>query len=74
MMGVLEGVVKRHKELFKFIKRVHSLFVEKQQDLQPVVNEFQDVFVGIGKLPVVHDIKLATGQNFVDPVVCVASR
>ena len=48
--------------------------VEKQHDLQPVVNEFQDVFVGIGKLPVVHDIKLATGQNFVDPVVSSASR
>ena len=48
--------------------------VEKQHDLQPVVNEFQDVFVGIGKLPVVHGIKLATGQNFVDPVVCAASR
>jgi hypothetical protein len=98
VMGVFEGVVKRHGVSFKvkfivvdepgqppilglptcnamqLIKRVHSVSTEKQRDLPPVVNEFQDVFVGIGKLPVVHDIKLATGPNFVDPVVCAASR
>ena len=98
VMGVFEGVVKRHGASFKvkfivvdepgqppilglpscnamqLIKRVHSVSTDKQRDLPPVVNEFQDVFIGIGKLPVVHDIKLATGPNFVDPVVCAASR
>jgi hypothetical protein len=33
-----------------------------------------DVFESIGKLPVQHDIRLASGDNYVIPVVCAAGR
>ena len=33
-----------------------------------------DVVTGLGKLPIEHDIRLLTGSNKVDPVVCAASR
>ena len=36
--------------------------------------EFMDVFSGLGKLPAEHDIRLRTGVNRVDPVVCAAGR
>ena len=45
-----------------------------QPPLPQLVSEFIDVFAGLGKLPVEHDIRLATGPNRVDPVVCAASR
>ncbi|XP_046630630.1 uncharacterized protein K02A2.6-like [Daphnia pulicaria] len=58
----------------KLIKRVHAVTVDQQVELPVVAKEFLDVFQGIGKLPVQYDIKLATGDNFVDPVVCAAGR
>jgi hypothetical protein len=33
-----------------------------------------EVLTGLGKFPVEHTIKLATGSNYVDPVVSVAGR
>lgn len=38
------------------------------------MKEFIDVFEGIGKLPVLNNIRLASGANYVDPVVCAAGR
>ena len=38
------------------------------------LSPFIDVFTGLGKLPVEHDIRLATGVNHIDPVVCAAGR
>ncbi len=38
------------------------------------MTEFIDVFTGLGRLPVEYDIRLASGANRVDPVVCAASR
>jgi hypothetical protein len=38
------------------------------------VHEFLDVFTGLGKLPVEYDIKLLSGANKIDPVVCAAGR
>lgn len=58
----------------KLIKRVHAVTVDQPVELPVVAKEFVDVFQGIGKLPVQYDIKLATGDNFVDPVVCAAGR
>ena len=40
----------------------------------PIVVKYMDVFTGLGKLPVEHDIKLLSGTNRVDPVICAASR
>lgn len=40
----------------------------------PIVTEFKDVFTGLGKLPIEHDIKLLSGANRVEPVVCAAGR
>ena len=42
--------------------------------LPPIVKEFADVFNGVGKLPVEHDIRLLSGDRRVDPVICAASR
>ncbi len=42
--------------------------------MPPIVTEFADLFKGIGRLPVEHDIKLASGDKYVDPVVCAAGR
>ena len=42
--------------------------------LPPIVKEFADVFNGVGKLPVEHDIRLLSGDRLVDPVICAASR
>lgn len=38
------------------------------------MSEFKDIFAGIDKLSVEHDIRLATGANHVDSVVCAASQ
>lgn len=58
----------------QLIQRVHSITQDPLKDVPPIVSEFRDIFTGIGKLPVEHDIRLATGANYVDPVVCAASR
>lgn len=58
----------------KLIKRVNAMTVDPPTELPAVVKEFIDVFEGIGKLPVQHNIRLATGANYVDPVVCAAGR
>ena len=42
--------------------------------LPPIVKEFANVFNGVGKLPVEHDIRLLSGDRLVDPVICAASR
>ncbi|XP_045032697.1 uncharacterized protein K02A2.6-like [Daphnia magna] len=57
------------------IRRVHSMEVDSfQPAVSAVVTEFLDVFTGLGKLPVEHYIRLATGNNAVDPVVSAAGR
>ncbi|XP_045036658.1 uncharacterized protein K02A2.6 [Daphnia magna] len=61
-------------KLMKLIKRVHSVTVSPPQLQPPIVKEFADVFNGIGKLPIEHEIRLATGPNHVDPVVSAAGR
>ena len=61
-------------KLMKLIKRVHSITVSPSQLQPPIVKEFADVFDGIGKLPIEHEIRLATGPNHVDPVVSAAGR
>ena len=61
-------------KLMKLIKRVHSITLSPPQLQPPIVKEFADVFDGIGKLPIEHEIRLATGHNHVDPVVSAAGR
>lgn len=56
----------------KLIKRVDAVTVDRPVELPVLAKEFIDVFQGIGKHPVQYDIKLATGANFVDLVVCAA--
>lgn len=58
----------------KLIKRIDAVTSEHPTELPPIVTEFADVFKGIGRLPVEHDIKLASGDKYVDPVVCAAGR
>lgn len=58
----------------QLIQRVHSVNPDAQENMPPIVFEFKDAFMGIGKLPVEHDIRLASGANYVDPVVCAAGR
>lgn len=58
----------------KLIKRVDAVTSEGLPQSPAIVTEFKDVFEGIGKLPVEHDIKLTSGDNYVDPVVCAAGR
>lgn len=60
--------------LLHLISRVDAVTSPHIGSLPPIVAEFIDVFTGLGKLPVEHDIRLATGPNRVDPVVCAASR
>ena len=50
------------------IRRVHSMEVDPLPPMPAVVTEFLDVLTGLGKLPVEHYIRLATGDNAVDPV------
>ena len=58
----------------KLIKRIDAVTMDSPVVLPAIVKEFMDVFEGIGKLPVQHDIKLAEGANYVNPVVCAAGR
>jgi hypothetical protein len=58
----------------QLIKRIDAITSERSPELPATVIEHMDVFEGIGKLPVEHDIKLASGNNYVDPVVCAAGR
>ena len=58
----------------QLIKPVDTITSERPPELPATVIEHMDVFEGIGKLPVEHDIKLASGDNYVDPVVCAAER
>ncbi len=50
------------------IWRVHSMEVDPLPPMPAVVTEFLDVLTGLGKLPAEHHIRLATGDNAVDPV------
>ncbi len=52
------------------IKRVCSIKPEALSPVPEVFTEFLDVFMGLGKLPVGHTIKLSTGSNAVDPILC----
>ncbi len=61
-------------KLMKLIKRKHTVQVTQQPNLPPLVNQFSDVFNGIGKLSMEHEIRLATGAAHVDPVVSAAGR
>ena len=61
-------------KLMRLIKRVNAVTLEPSRSLPPIVTEFSDIFSGVGKLAVEHDIKLASGDNFVAPVVCAAGR
>jgi hypothetical protein len=61
-------------KLMKLIKRVHTVQVTQQPNHPPLVKQFADVFNGIGKLPMEHEIRLATGAAHVDPVVSAAGR
>jgi hypothetical protein len=56
------------------IRRVDAVQLPVEAPMPPIVAEFMDVFTGIGKLPVEHDIRLLPGAHRVDPVVCAASR
>ncbi|KAI9554977.1 putative uncharacterized protein K02A2.6-like [Daphnia sinensis] len=58
----------------KLVKRIDAVTSERPLESPAVVIEFADVFEGIAKLPIEHDIKLASGDNYVDPVVCAADR
>ena len=57
----------------KLIKRIDAMTMDRPVVLPAIVKEFMDVFDGIGKLPVQH-IRLASGANYVNPVVCAAGR
>ena len=56
-------------KLMKLIKTVHTVKVVQQPNHPPLVNEFSEVFNEIRKLPMEHEIRLATGTAHVDPVV-----
>jgi hypothetical protein len=56
------------------IRRVDAVQSPVEAPLPSIVVEFMDVFTGLGKLPVEHDIRLLSGVHCVDPVVCAASR
>lgn len=58
----------------ELIKGIDAVTMERSSTLPPLVKEFADIFSGIGKLDMEHDIKLASGENFVNPVVCAAGR
>lgn len=58
----------------ELIKRVDAVTTERSSTLPPLVREFAGIFSGIGKLAIEHDIKLASGENFINPVVCAAGR
>jgi hypothetical protein len=53
---------------------VHTVQVTQQPNHPPLVNQFSDVFNGIGKLPMEHEIRFATGAANVDLVVLAAGR
>ena len=61
-------------EKLNLIRRIDAVQSLPPTPLPPVVMEFMDVFSGLGKLPAEHDIRLLTGVNRVDPVVCAAGR
>lgn len=56
------------------IRRVDAVQSTVAQQLPPIANEFMDVFTGLGKLPVKHDIPWLTGASRVDLVVSAAGR
>lgn len=56
------------------IRRVDAVQSTVAQQLPPIANEFMDVFTGLGKLPVEHDIRWLTGASRVDLVVSAAGR
>jgi hypothetical protein len=56
------------------IRRVDAIQSTPVAQPPPIVLKYMDVFTGLGKLPVEHDIKLLSGTNRVDPVICAASR
>jgi hypothetical protein len=61
-------------EKLNLIRRVDALQSIPVTQPHPIVVKYMDVFTGLGKLPVEHDIKLLSGTNCVDPVICAASR
>ena len=61
-------------EQLNLIRRIDAVESTPTTQLPPIVMEFMDVFTGLGKLPTEYDIRLRTGANRVDPVVCAASR
>jgi hypothetical protein len=61
-------------EKLNLIRRVDALQSIPVAQPPPIVVKYMDVFTGLGKLPVEHDIKLLSGTNRVDPVICAASR
>jgi hypothetical protein len=56
------------------IRRVDTIHSPVEAPLPSIVVSYMDIFTGLGKLPVEYDIKLLSGANRVDPVVCAASR
>lgn len=55
-------------------QRVYAVSSQEKENpsrYPPIINEFADVFNGLGKLPGEHDIKLVEGAV---PSVCAASR
>lgn len=57
---------------------IHELIPWKRKVLHrrlpAVFKEYMDLFTGLGKLPVEHNIKLGTDRNSVDPVLSAAGR
>ena len=58
----------------KLIKRIDTMTTDHPVALPPIVKKIMDVFEGIVKLPVQHDIRLASGDIYVNPVVCAVGR
>jgi hypothetical protein len=56
------------------IRRVDTIHSPVEAPLPSIVVSYMDIFAGLGRLPVEYDIKLLSGANRVDPVVCAASR
>ena len=65
-------------EQLDLIRRVDSIHAippsPKQLSSHPILEEFKDLFSGLGKLPVEHHIRLKTGANYVDPMVSAAGH
>ena len=62
-------------DLIRRVNSIHAVPPSPDQLLaHPILEEFKDLFSGLGKLPVEHHIRLKTGANYVDPTVSAAGH